>query len=129
MSFEVLTRAVVIVRLLLDGFGRPRPPSSLDSGQHRERQHANIDTAVLFRVLFEVLLKGGVGASTGSLLQEAQLTGTGDRFGAALDAELAEDPPVVSLDRVQGEEESLADPAVRESFGDEQQHFALTLAQ
>ena len=39
-------------------------------------------------------------------LQQAQLAGTRDRFGTALDLEFAKDFPIVSFHRVQGEEES-----------------------
>jgi hypothetical protein len=37
-------------------------------------------------------------------LQQTQVAGTCDGFGAPLDVELAEDDPVVTLDGTQGEE-------------------------
>ena len=44
-------------------------------------------------------------------------------FGAPPYRELAEDPAVVPFDRVQGEEEPLADLTIGESLGDELQYF------
>ena len=62
-------------------------------------------------------------------LQQAQLAGTGDRFGAPLDLEFAEDFPIVPFHRVQGEEQPLADLAIRESLGQELEYLQLALAQ
>src|SRR5438552_2633647 len=62
------------------------------------------DTKVLFGVLF---------------LPQTQLAGARDSFGAPLDLELAKDLPIVSLDRVQGEEEPLANLVVGESLSNE----------
>jgi hypothetical protein len=62
------------------------------------------DTKVLFGVLF---------------LRQTQLAGARDSFGAPLDLEFAKDLPIVSLDRVQGEEEPLANLVIGESFSDE----------
>ena len=42
-------------------------------------------------------------------LQQTQLAGTCDRFGAPLDAELTKDSPIVPFHRTQGEEKPLAD--------------------
>ena len=54
-------------------------------------------------------------------LQQTQLTGAGDGFGAALHLQFVEDAAVVPFDRVQGEEQPLADLPVRESLGDQLQ--------
>jgi len=51
-------------------------------------------------------------------LQQAQLAGAGNRFGAPLDLQLVKDDAGVSLDRAQGEEKPFADFTIRESFGD-----------
>src|SRR3990170_1870683 len=56
-------------------------------------------------------------------LQQTQLAGAGDRFGASLDLEFVKDDAGVSLDCAQGQEETLADLAIRETFGNEPQHF------
>ena len=55
------------------------------------------------------------------LLRGKDVEGSGfvDRLGAALDAELAIDISIVPLNGAQGEEEPLADLAVRESLGNE----------
>ena len=45
----------------------------------------------------------------GKRLQQAQLAGAGDGFGAALHLEFVEDPAVVPFDGVQGQEKPLAD--------------------
>ena len=50
------------------------------------------------------------------LLQQAQLVGAGDGFGAALHLEFVEDPAVVPFDGVQGQEKPLADLPVREPW-------------
>lgn len=60
-------------------------------------------------------------------LQQVQLAGTGDRFGAPLDLEFAEDLPVVPFHRVQGEEELRANLSIREPLGNEVQDFHLAL--
>ncbi len=62
------------------------------------------DTKVLFGVLF---------------LRQTQLAGARDSFGAPLDLEFAKDLPIVSLDRVQGEEEPLANLVIGESLSNE----------
>ena len=53
-----------------------------------------------------------VGVVWGNGLQQAQLAGTGDGFGAALHLQFVEDPAVVPFDRVQGQEKPLADLSV-----------------
>ena len=58
-------------------------------------------------------------------LHQAQLTGTRDRFGTPLDLELGKDFLIVPLYRVQGEEESPADLAIREALSDQTQDFYL----
>ena len=56
-------------------------------------------------------------------LQQAQLAGPCDRFGASLDLEFVKDFPIVSFHRVQGEEEPLAHLLIRESLSHESQYF------
>ncbi len=46
-------------------------------------------------------------------LQQTQLAGAGDGFGAALHLQFVEDPAVVPFNRVQGQEEPLANLAIR----------------
>ena len=58
-----------------------------------------------------------------SWLQQAQLAGARYCFGAPPDLEFAKDVAVVSFDGNDGEEEALADLAVREPLGDESQYF------
>src|SRR5579864_1222685 len=62
-------------------------------------------------------------------LQQTQLAGTCDRFGAPLDLEFAKDFPIVSFHHVQGEEKSLAHLLIRESLRHELEDFQLALAQ
>ena len=62
-------------------------------------------------------------------LQQTQLAGACDGFGAALNLEFVEDSAVVPFDRVQGEEKPFADLTIRESLGNELQYFQLALAQ
>ena len=69
---------------------------------------SGIDTKVLFG---GVVVRGGLRG-----LQQAQLAGTGDRFGAPLDLQFVEDFPVVPFHRVQGQEEPLANLLIRESL-------------
>jgi len=66
------------------------------------------DTKVLFGVLF---------------LRQTQLAGARDSFGAPLDLEFAEDLPIVSFHRVQGEEEPLSNFVIRESLTYEAEDF------
>ena len=56
-------------------------------------------------------------------LQQTQLTGAGDGFGAPLNLQFAIDIAIVPFDRVQGEEKPLADLTIRESLGNELEHF------
>jgi hypothetical protein len=56
-------------------------------------------------------------------LQQTQLAGTCDRFGAPLDLELAKDFPIVSFHRVQGEEQPLAHLLIGESLSHEVEDF------
>ena len=88
-------------------------------------------------MLFGVLFCGGVervevlklwldGSLAGKLtvrLQQTQLAGTCDRFGAPLDVEFAKDVPIVSFHRVQGEEKPLANLMIRESLSNEVEYF------
>ena len=52
-------------------------------------------------------------------LQQTQLAGTGDSFGATLNLQFVKDSAVVPFDRVQGEEKPLANLTIRESLGNE----------
>ncbi len=70
------------------------------------------------KVLFEVLLWG-----ERVQLRKTELPGACHSFGAPLDLEFAEDLPIVSFHRVQGEEEPLSNFVVRESFINEAEHF------
>jgi len=56
-------------------------------------------------------------------LQQTQLAGTCDRFGAPLDLEFVKDFPIVSFHRVQGEEKPLANLMIRESLSNEVEYF------
>src|SRR5713226_2629190 len=62
-------------------------------------------------------------------LQQTQLAGTCDRFGAPLDLEFAKDFPIVSFHRVQGEEKPLAHLMIGESGSHEVEDFQLAVAQ
>jgi hypothetical protein len=62
-------------------------------------------------------------------LQQAELAGAGHRLGAPLHLQLLVDPAVVPFDRVQSEDEALADVAVREPLANQPQDFELALAQ
>ena len=54
-----------------------------------------------------------------SRLRKAELPGACHSFGAPLDLEFAEDLPIVSFHRVQGEEEPLANLVIGESLSNE----------
>src|SRR6266566_2961775 len=56
-------------------------------------------------------------------LQQTQLAGTCDRFGAPLDLEFVKDFPIVSFHRVQGEEQPLAHLLIREALSHEVKDF------
>src|SRR5258708_17146749 len=56
-------------------------------------------------------------------LQQTQLAGTCDRFGAPLDVEFIKDFPIVSFHRVQGEEQPLANLLIREALSNEVEDF------
>ena len=62
-------------------------------------------------------------------LHQTQLAGTGDRFGAPLDGELAKDSPIVPFHRTQGEEQPLAHLLIGESGSHEVEDFQLAWAQ
>src|SRR3977135_2818198 len=76
------------------------------------------------KVLFEVLLWG-----ERVQLRKTELPGACHSFGAPLDLEFAEDLPIVSFHRVQGEEEPLTNFVVGKSLTDEAENFQLALAQ
>ena len=52
-------------------------------------------------------------------LQQAQLAGTYNRFGATLNLQFVKDFLVVPLDRTQGQEKPLANLTIRESLGNQ----------
>src|SRR5438105_6501672 len=105
------------------------------------------DTKGVFGVLFYLLygrnkeiLKECLGYYCGSTdtlkyprvrarLQQTQLAGTCDRFGAPLDLEFAKDSPIVSFHRAQGEEQPLANLLIRESGSHEVEDFQLAWAE
>src|SRR2546425_12110617 len=62
-------------------------------------------------------------------LQQTQLAGTCDRFGAPLDLEFAKDFPIVSFHRIQGQEKPLAHLLIGESGSHEVEDFQLALAE
>src|SRR5579872_297708 len=62
-------------------------------------------------------------------LQQTQLAGTCDRFGAPLDLEFAKDSPIVSFHRTQGEEQPFAHLLIRESGSHEMEDFQLAWAE
>ena len=62
-------------------------------------------------------------------LQQTQLAGTCDRFGAPLDLEFAKDSPIVPFHRTQGEEQPLANLLIRESLSHEVEDFQLAWAE
>ena len=65
----------------------------------------------------------------GYRLQQTQLAGTCDRFGAPLDLEFAKDFPIVSFHRIQGEKKPLADLLIGEALRHELEDFYLAVAQ
>ena len=71
------------------------------------------------RCVFEPAVCG----QTDVMLQQTQLAGTRYGFGASLNLQFAIDSAVVSFDRVQGKEKSLANLTIRESLGNELQYF------
>src|SRR5437868_10761548 len=62
-------------------------------------------------------------------LQQTQLAGTCDRFGAPLDLEFVKDFPIVPFHRVQGEEQPLAHLLIGEALSHEVEDFYLASAQ
>ena len=63
------------------------------------------------------------------MLEQSQLAGADDSFGAVLDLQLVENPQVVPLDRADGQEQPLADFSIGKSLCNEAQHFQFTFAQ
>ncbi|HEV7234981.1 MAG TPA: hypothetical protein VGN15_02300, partial [Ktedonobacteraceae bacterium] len=61
-------------------------------------------------------------------LHQTQLAGTGDRFGAPLDLQLAKDRPIVPFHRTQGEKQPLAHLLIGESGSHEVEDFQLACA-
>ena len=61
-------------------------------------------------------------------LQQTQFAGASDGLGAALHLQFVKNVPVMPLDRVQRDDEPLANLAIRESLGNELQYFQLALA-
>ncbi len=58
-----------------------------------------------------------------------QLAGASYRFGTSLNLQFAIDSATVSFNRVQGDEKTLANLAIRESLSNQRQYFQLALAQ
>jgi hypothetical protein len=56
-------------------------------------------------------------------LEQTQLAGTCDRFGAPLNLEFAKDFLIVPLHCVQGEEQSLANLTIRETLANQMEDF------
>jgi hypothetical protein len=63
------------------------------------------------------------------VLTETELTGTGNRFRAALNAHLAYVLRLCPFDGVQGKEEALANFTIRTPLGNELQYLVLSFAQ
>ena len=62
-------------------------------------------------------------------LQQPELTGTCDGFGAALDLEFAKDVPIVPLDSVEGEEQPPSDLLIGAALRYELEDFDLARAE
>jgi hypothetical protein len=56
-------------------------------------------------------------------LQQTQLAGTGDRFGAPLNLEFVKDAPIVPFHRTQRKEKPFANLMIRASLGNEVEDF------
>ena len=67
----------------------------------------------------EPWLYGPLAGKLTSRLQQTQLTGTRNCFGAPLDLQLVKDISIVPFDSSQSEEKPLANLTIRESLGDE----------
>jgi len=79
------------------------------------RLHAVLDTKLAGKLRFR--------------LQQTQLAGAGDSFGAPLDLEFVKDNPIVPFNSTQGQEKPRANLTIRESLGNELEYFYLTCAQ
>ena len=88
-------------------------------GVVREEQCSSVG---LLNRLQAVLESACVGTLT-CRLQQTQLAGPCDRFGAPLDLEFVKDFPIVSFHRVQCEEKPLAHLLIGESLGHEVEDF------
>ena len=88
------------------------------SGRGTKAQREMVALGVGFRYM-----RGMGAAISNDRLQQTQLAGTSDCFGAILDLQFVENDPIVPFDRIHGEEEPVADFLIRETLGDEPQHF------
>jgi hypothetical protein len=82
--------------------------------QDNEKKYSCQDTKVVFGVLFWGIVLG---------LQQTQLAGTCDRFGAPFDIEFAKNLPIVPFHSNQGDEKPLANLTIRKSLGNELEDF------
>ena len=62
-------------------------------------------------------------------LEQTQLAGADDGFGAVLDLQFVENPQVMSLDRAERQIQPLADFCVGKSLGDEAQDFEFAVGE
>ena len=69
-----------------------------------------------------------VGEGCAVCLQQTQLAGTGDRFGAPLHAQFRIRAAVVSFDGVHGEEEAFANLTIRTPLCNELEYLKLSYA-
>ena len=72
---------------------------------------------------------GTTSRTTLQRLEQVELAGARDGFGATLNLEFVEDFPIVPFDRTQGEEKPRANRAIRESLGNQLEYFYLACAQ
>jgi hypothetical protein len=88
------------------------------------RRHESAIQSVVLRGLSEEAFLNSVSVGKWLLrLQQTQVAGTSDRFGAPLNLELAKDAPIVSFHRIQGKDQPLANFLVRKSLCDKMEDF------
>ena len=76
-----------------------------------------------YRIGTEVLGGGMPGWATTERLEQTQLTGARNGFGASLHLEFVEDNLVVPFNRAQGEEKPRANLTIGKSLGNEVEYF------
>ena len=69
------------------------------------------------------------GSAIAEQLEQTQLAGARNSFGAALHLEFVEDFPIVPFDCAQREEKPGANHAIRESLGNELEYFYFACTQ